>query len=102
MWFVCRACVVTHSSEPMLSCPPLSGHLLFIILSHMKTFSLRSLLAVPMAAALAFVFVACNESGDSKSGQAAKSKKGAAVSEADAKKAAAPKVKQPAHHIGLP
>ena len=46
--------------------------------------SFRSLLVLPLAASLAFSLTACNESGDSKSGQDAKtSKKGTPVSEAD-------------------
>ena len=46
--------------------------------------SFRSLLVLPLAASLAFSLTACNESGDSKSGQSTKSsKKGTPVSEAD-------------------
>ena len=45
--------------------------------------SFRSLLVLPLAASLAFSLTACNESGDSKSGQSTKSsKKGTPVSEA--------------------
>ena len=45
----------------------------------MKTFSFRTLLAVPMVAAIALSLSACNESGANKSS----AKKGTAVSEAD-------------------
>ena len=49
----------------------------------MKNLNFRTLLALPMAAALALSLSACEESGDSKAANKGASKKSAPVSEAD-------------------